>query len=335
MLADKIQSYENNKTFGQQTPAMYKEAYPYLKEVDSLALANVQLHLQQAIKNCFQSKHCKFPVFKSKKKSCNSYTTSNQKGTIQVMNKAIKLPKVGRIKAKIHRRANEEWKLKSATVVQQKDDTYYVSILYEYPDEKTDNEKNKIYQAIGLDYKSDGLYMDSNGNIGSNHKYYKESHNKLAKEQRRLSRKKVSSNNYEKQKLKIAKIYRHIVNQRKDQLHKRSYEIANRYDVVCVEDLNMKSLSNKGFKNGKATLDNGYGMFLRMLEYKLKERNKYLIKIDKWYASSQICYQCGKIHKMKLSERVYTCSCGNECDRDLNAAKNILKEGLRIFSEAR
>ena len=335
MLADKIQSYENNKTFGQQTPAMYKEAYPYLKEVDSLALANVQLHLQQAIKNCFQSKHCKFPVFKSKKKSRNSYTTSNQKGTIQVMNKAIKLPKVGRIKAKIHRRANEEWKLKSATVVQQKDDTYYVSILYEYPDEKTDNEKSKIYQAIGLDYKSDGLYMDSNGNIGSNHKYYKESHNKLAKEQRRLSRKKVSSNNYEKQKLKIAKIYRHIANQRKDQLHKRSYEIANRYDVVCVEDLNMKSLSNKGFKNGKATLDNGYGMFLRMLEYKLKERNKYLIKIDKWYASSQICCQCGRIHKMKLSERVYKCSCGNECDRDLNAAKNILKEGLRIFSEAR
>ena len=174
MLADKIQSYENNKTFGKQTPAMYKEAYLYLKEVDSLALANVQLHLQQAMKNCFQSKHCKFPVFKSKKKSRNSYTTNNQKGTIQVMDKGIKLPKVGRIKARIHRRANEEWKLKSATVVQQKDDTYYVSILYEYQDEKIDRDHNKTYQAIGLDYKSDGLYMDSNGNTASNHKYYRE-----------------------------------------------------------------------------------------------------------------------------------------------------------------
>ena len=173
------------------------------------------------------------------------------------------------------------------------------------------------------------------GNIGNRHKYYKESHNKLAKEQRRLSRKKVGSDNFEKQKIKVAKIHRHIANQRKDQLHKLSYEIANQYDVVCVEDLNMKAMSNKGFKNGKATLDNGYGIFLGLLEYKLKDRRKYLIKVDKWYASSQICSQCGKKQKMPLTERTYRCTCGNVCDRDLNAAKNILKEGLRIFEEAR
>ena len=149
--------------------------------------------------------------------------------------------------------------------------------------------------AIGLDYASDGLYVDSNGSIGSNHKYY-ESQKKLAKAQRRLSRKQGSlknetkSNNYMKQLRKVNRIHRHIANQRLDNLHKKSTEIANQYDVVCVESLNMKSMSNKGFGNGKATLDNGYGMFLSMLEYKLSDRNKYLIKADKWFPSSQICH---------------------------------------------
>ncbi len=195
-------------------------------------------------------------------------------------------------------------------------------------------------KAIGLDYASDGLYVDDKGNIGTNHRYYRESHNKLAKEQRKLSRMvgsqkgETKSNNYMKQLRKVNKIHRHISNQRLDNLHKISTEIANQYDVVCVESLNMKSMSNKGFGNGKATLDNGYGMFLSMLEYKLADRGKYLIKVDKWFPSSQICHCCGSVHsEMKdLRIRTMNCNCGLTISRDQNAAINIKNEGLRILS---
>ncbi len=197
--------------------------------------------------------------------------------------------------------------------------------------------QNSNLLKIGLDYASDGLYVDSNGNTGSNHKFYRESHNKLAKAQRRLSRMtgskkhETKSNNYIKQLTKVNKIHRHIANQRLDNLHKKSTEIANQYDVVCVESLNMRSIANKGFGNGKATLDNGYGLFLSMLENKLSERNKYLVKVDKWYPSSQICHSCGRRHpEMKdLRIRTMKCDCGLIISRDQNAAINILNEELR------
>lgn len=146
----------------------------------------------------------------------------------------------------------------------------------------------------------------------------------------------VKSNNYIKQLRKVNKIHRHIANQRLDNLHKKSTEIANQYDVVCVESLNMRSVANKGFGNGKATLDNGYGMFLSMLEYKLADRNKYLVKVDKWFPSSQICHCCGTSHlEMKdLRIRVMRCDCGLTIGRDQNAAINILQEGLRLLTEA-
>ena len=183
--------------------------------------------------------------------------------------------------------------------------------------------------------------MDSNGNVGTNHKYYRESQNKLAKAQRKLSRMQGSkkhedkSNNYIRQLRKINKIHRHIANQRLDNLHKISTEIANQYDVVCVESLNMRSMSNKGFGNGKATLDNGYGMFLSMLEYKLSDRKKYFVKVDKWFPSSQLCHHCGTLHpEMKdLANRKMVCDCGLTMGRDQNAAINILNEGLRLLSE--
>ena len=144
------------------------------------------------------------------------------------------------------------------------------------------------------------------------------------------------SNNYIKQLRKVNRIHRHIANQRLDNLYKTSTEIANRYDVVCVESLNIRSMSNKSFGNGKATLDNGYGMFLSMLEYKLSDRNKYLVKVDEWFPSSQICHCCGTLHpEMKnLAIRKMVCDCGLTISRDQNAAINILNEGLRLLTEA-
>ena len=347
MLSDKIESYKATGKFAPVTPAKYKKDYPYLKEVDSLALANKQMDLQEAFRNCFSKSRKKkngFPKFKSAKHSRKSYTTNNQNGTVAIIdNRYIKLPKVGKVKAVIHRIPDDNWVVKSATVSQESDGKYYVSVLFEFDENKNENAYiADNTNAIGLDYASDGLYVDSNGDVGMNHKYYRESQDKLAKEQRKLSRMQGSrkgekkSNNYWKQLRKINKIHRHIVNQRLDNLHKISTEIANQYDVVCVESLDMRSMSNKGFGNGKATLDNGYGMFLNMLEYKLADRGKYLVKVDKWFPSSQTCHHCGALHhEMKnLSIRVMDCDCGYHIDRDQNAALNILTEGLRLLSEA-
>ncbi|MGM9976988.1 MAG: RNA-guided endonuclease TnpB family protein [Bulleidia sp.] len=343
MLAEKIESYKTTGKFAAVTPAKYKNDFPYLKEVDSLALANVQLNLQSAFKNHFDKNRRKktgFPKFKSAKHSRKSYTTNNQNGTVAIIdNRYIRLPKIGKIKAVIHRVPGTDWKLKSATVSCDSDGKYYVSVLFEYENSASTyvvDENN----AIGMDYASDGLYVDDKGNMGTNHKFYRESHKKLAKEQRRLSRKKGSrkgedkSHNYLKQQCKVNRIYTHIANQRKDNLHKISTEIANQYDIVCVESLNMRNMSNSGFGNGKATLDNGYGMFLDMLDYKLANRGKYLVKVDKWYPSSQICHCCGKRHpEMKdLKIRTMRCECGCVMDRDRNAAMNIKKEGLRILN---
>ena len=343
MLSDKIESYKTTGKFVFVTPAKYKKDYPYLKEVDSLALANTQLNLQDAFKNRFSKSRKKnngFPKFKSAKHSRKSYTTNNQHGTVALTDNSIRLPKIGFVKAVIHRKPDDSWLIKSATVSQESDGKYYISVLFEYDAPVNTYIADKT-NAIGLDYASDGLYVDNNGNVGTNHKYYRESHNKLAKAQRRLSRMRgskkneVKSNNYIKQLRKVNKIHRHIANQRLDNLHKVSTEIANQYDIVCVESLNMKSMSNKGFGNGKATLDNGYGMFLSMLKYKLAERNKYLVKVDKWFPSSQICHCCGTVHpEMKdLALRKMTCDCGLTISRDQNAAINILNEGLRILNE--
>lgn len=342
MLADKMESYQATGKFVAVTPAKYKKEYSYLKEVDSLALANAQINLQSAFRSRFTKKRKRkngFPKFKSAKKSRKSYTTNNQKGTITLMDsRYIKLPKVGKVKAKIHRQPEMDWQLKSATVSQNSDGKYYVSVLFELESQPSAYVADKT-NAIGLDYASDGLYVDDNGNKGTNHKYYRESHRKLAKAQRRFSRmqgskkKEEKSANYLKQLKKVNRIHRRIANQRLDNLHKISTEIANQYDVVCVESLNMKSMSNKKFGNGKSTMDNGYGMFLKMLEYKFADRKKYFVKVDKWFPSSQICNGCGKVHsEMKnLNNRIMKCDCGLIIGRDQNAAINIKKEGLRIL----
>ena len=308
-----------------------KHQFAWLKEADSIALQQALRNLDKAYDSFFK-KNSRFPKFKSAKRSRKSFTTINQNGTVALSDNSVKLPKVGIVKAKIHRKPLPDWKLKSATVSMDSDGKFYVSCLFEFD--------NPIYvvptsgKAIGLDYKSDGLYMDSDGNVGSNHKYYRESHDKLAKEQRKLKHKTIGSNNYRKQQFKINRIYKHIASQRLDNLHKLSTKIANSYDVVCVESLNMRSLSNESFGNGKATMDNSYGMFLNMLEYKLSDRGKHFVKVDKWFPSTQLCSCCGNRMKLALNQRIYKCSCGLTIDRDLNAAINIRDEGLRILQSA-
>lgn len=332
MLSDKIEHYNLTGKMLNTTPAQYKKDFPFLKEVDSLALANVQLHLQSAFSKFFREKNIGFPKFKSAKRSRKSYTTNNQNGTVAIYDKSIRLPKFKQpIKARIHRKAPSDWIVKSATVFMESDGKFYVSVLFEY--DSSDFPPAAGNTSLGLDYKSDGLFVDSNGKCCMMPHYYRESQKKLAKQQRKLRHMTIGSRNYQKQQKRIASIHCHIANQRKDFLHKASTEIANQYKLVCVENLNMKAMSNKGFGNGKATLDNGYGMFLDMIDYKLSDRGGSLVKVDKWFPSSQICSRCGQIHpEMKnLNSRTFTCDCGFSADRDFNAAINILNEGLRIF----
>ena len=308
-----------------------KRQFVWLKDADSIALQQALRNLDKAYDSFFK-KNGGFPKFKSSKHSRKSFTTINQNGTVSISDDSIKLPKVGTVKAKIHRKPLPDWKLKSATVSIDSDGKFYVSCLFEF--DKLIYVVPTSDKAIGLDYKSDGLYMDSNGIVGSNHKYFCESYSRLSKEQRRLKHKTIESNNYRKQQLRINRIHKHIANQRLDNLHKLSAEIANQYDVVCVESLNMRSMSNKDFGNGKVTMDNGYGIFLNMLEYKLSDRGKHFVKVDKWFPSTQLCSCCGNRIKLTLNQRIYKCGCGLTIDRDLNAAINIRNEGLRILLSA-
>ena len=346
LLADSIEYYKFNKKHVINQVSQYKAVYSYLKDIDSLALANVRVQLQTVYKHFFK-KTSGFPKFKSKHKSKRSYTTNNQGNTIALLDIGVKLPKVyklfGAVKIKQHRKPADNWRIKSATVSMNRCNEYYISILFEYGDIPVKHASKQSSLAIGLDYKSDGLYVDNTGKIGSNHRYFKESQKQLARAQHKLSRRQGSrkneckSHNYMKQLARINKIYRHISNQRLDNLHKISTMLVKKYDIICVEDLNMKNLSNKGFGNGKSTMDNGYGMFLNMLSYKLKRKGGYLVKVSKWYPSSQHCSVCGKKYpEMKIckhgrKQEYLICDCGNRMQRDLNAAKNILNEGLRIL----
>ena len=313
-----------------------KVDYPFLKEVDKFALTNAIYHLADGYDRFF--KHLGgFPKYKNKHKAKRAYTTNFTNNNIEIGDNYIKLPKLGKVKAKIHRKPNDNWKIKSATITQNRDNTYQVSVLFEYED-KVLYAPVTSQTAIGLDYKSDGLYVDSNGNDCDMPHYYRKSSDKLAKAQRKLKHMTIGSNNYNKQQKRIAKIHRHTANQRKDFLHKESTAIAKQYSCVCVESLNMKAMSNKGFGNGKATLDNAYGMFLNMLEYKLKDRGGYLIKVEKFYPSSQLCHYCGyRSPSLKnLRIRKWDCPhCGHQgIDRDYNAAINIKVRGLEILESA-
>ena len=330
MLADKKAYYDANGKTLQTTPAQYKTDYPWLKEVDSLALCNVQLHLQSAYA-MFYKKQTEFPKFKNKKDNKNnSYTTNNLNSSIRIEDNKLRLPKIGLVKIKLHRSVPDDYKIKSATIKQTPTGKYYASILFEY---EQVIEPVVPQSFLGLDFSMHELYMDSDGNKPSYPKYYRLSEERLSKEQRKLSKMKKGSNNYKKQKLKVARIHEQIANQRKDFLHKQSRQIANAFDCVCIEDLNMQGMS-KALNFGKSVHDNGWGMFTRMLEYKLAELGKYIVKIDKFYPSSQLCSSCGYQNPAvkDLSIRQWECpKCGVIHIRDHNAAINIREEGKRLL----
>lgn len=327
MLADKIKHYQQTGKSLSVTPARYKNQYEWLKEVDSLALANAQLNLQTAYKNFFRKKRAGFPKYKSKKKTRKRYTTNNQHGSIRMENGKIKLPKVGYVKIVQHRPMMGV--IKSATIEQTSTNKYYVSILVEYESQVPEVEAHKF---IGLDYSMHDLYVTSEGERANYPRYLRKHERKLARLCRWHSRRKIGSKNRERMRMRVCLEYEKITNQRSDYLHKKSYNLAEKYDAVCIETLDMRTMSQL-LRFGKSVSDNSFGKLREMLSYKLYYRGKRLLQVDKWYPSSQLCHECGyrNMEVKDLKIREWKCpSCGAEHDRDINAAINIREEGKRI-----
>ena len=303
-------------------------------EVDSLALANVQLHLEKAYKNFFRDPKTGFPRFKSKHHSRNSYTTNVVNGNILVESKRIRLPKLKWIAMKKHREPAEGLRLRSVTVSMEPSGKYFASLLYEgYSCENQAAEPDySTAKILGIDYAMQGMAVFSEKVETEEAGFFRKNEKRLAREQRKLSRCVRGSHNYELQKKKVARCHEKIRNQRRDYLHKLSRKIADSFDAVAVEDIDMKAMG-QCLHFGKSVQDNGYGMFREMLDYKLAWKGKKMVKVDRFFPSSKKCCKCGRIKKeLKLSERVYHCECGNEMDRDRNAAINIREEARRMLT---
>ncbi len=306
-----------------------KTHYLFLQEVDSIALQSSIENLATAYEKYYKKQGGK-PRFKSKKrKGVTSYTTKCVNHNIEVIGKNIKLPKLKKVKAKIHRsfRGN----IKQATVSKTPTNQYYVSLTVETNDilplEKTN-------QKVGVDLGLVDFVTLSTGKKIANQHFLEKQRKKLEQAQKELSRKTIGSSNFEKTKRKVAKIHEKIRNQRKDFIHKISYQLVKEYDIICMEDLAISELKETDSrKRNQRVSDIGWYEFKREVEYKCNWYGKRWSMIDRYYPSSQICSRCG-YRDRKKEERIrsWICpKCQARLDRDINASVNILNEGLRIL----
>jgi putative transposase len=329
MLSDKIDYYKETKQKLNNTPAQYKKEFEWLKEVDSLALANAQMNLQTAYNNFFKRPEVGFPKFKSKKNNHKSYKTKYTNGNIQVLDKNIKLPKLGLVKAKVSR--GLEGRIINATISQMPSGKYFVSICCT---EVKKPQTIKTGAIVGIDLGIKEFVITSDGQHIENPKCLRKAEKKLARLQKELSRKTIGSSNRNKARIKVARQHEKIANQRKDFLHKISTKFIQDYDIICLETLKVKNMV-KNHKLAKAISDVSWSEFVRQLQYKAEWNDKIVQQIDSYFASSQTCSVCGyKNADIKdLSVREWECpECNTIHGRDDNAAINILNEGLRLLS---
>lgn len=335
-------------------PAEYKRiaSESFLKEVDSNALCNVQLAYEQALRNHFKNpSHFGLPTFHARQGLKGSYKTNMVIGTnrktgehtynIELVENGIKLPKLGWVKVNCHRPLPEGARIKNVTVSRESNGDYYVSVGFYDPQLEAILKENDIQPmtdssvlvATALDYSSASLFVNEAGIHPEQLKAYTRNLKRIRRLSRQVSRKQKGSNNYHKAQARLNKLHRRIARQREDFLHKVSCALARVFDVVCIEDLNLRGIANSKFRLGRSTYDNAWGMFVRLLGYKLRRKGGLLVKVGRFYPSSKVCHHCGaKFDGLTLDMREWVCpECHTELDRDVNAAWNILTEGLRIL----
>lgn len=339
MLAERQDVYANLKDDKEKlyshkytTEKEYKKEFEWLKEVDSVALQQSRVDLDMAYKNFFKSvsgkrrgKRIGFPKFKSKKINRHTYRTINVNNNIDIVfeNKRLKLPKLKWVKYSDDRIFNGI--IKNVTVEKTPTGKYFACILVEEYINTKIHQVNSNSRPVGLDYNSKNLFTDNQGEIGNYPKFYRKYEKKLAKEQRTLSRREKGSNRRNKQRIKVTRVHEKISNSRRDFQQKLSTQIVRDYDVIGIETLNMQAMS-QCLNLAKSTLDNAWGSFVGMLEYKCDWYGKHLVFADKWYASTKTCSNCGyKNTELTLSDREWDCPiCKAHHHRDVNAGINLM-----------